>query len=713
MQRKKNRKQGRGRGPLIRLVGLNAAVATAGLAGPAALAAPGDLDPSFGDVGRQSTIEQDFWTTLTSVDVAGDDSILFGGGGEYCYWGCYEGYFLGALRPDGTPDPGFVTPPLTGTVVRDTALQPDGKVIGVGRTRAPDGTLDLQVFRLLSNGAFDPGFGIGGLATIDSGTATSVEGLDVVLEADGRIVVAGFRGLELFAARFLDDGTLDPAFGTAGVYAQAFPAGAVSAPLRIVRAAGGGYRLLAQHAGAASGGDGCGVRALTAGGTVDTSFGQAGVATVRDATGAAVGCGALAAQSDGKLLVGGASLPSGAGYLGRLLPDGTQDTGFDATLAAARLDGVRAVAAGSGGSVLLAGNDREGSWGAVVMRLGPDGALDPAYGKNGLARIDLAKPRRALAWINDLQVLSGGRVVAAGTSAVDWWDYSGFVVRLLGDTGAGPGVLGLKEATVVGTEQQGTAALTVMRSGGRTGATAVNYTARAIAGNGEATAGSDFTAVTGRLTWADGDDGDREIVVPLAADAVDEPPEFLEVVLTAPEGGAGLGASGATVEIAGAGYPHGWFTIRGLGSAGSEGNTATFVVTRNYYGQGAVSVTVRVASGGTASPGEDFTNTTSGQGWQDVVLSWQDGEYGERNVTVKLRSDIGEEPTETFTLELASPTGGTALGNPKSATMSILNVAPQGGGGGGGSGGGGAWGGFGVLLLAFAGIARRLRARLR
>ena len=46
--------------PLIRLVGLEAAVAVTGIAGSLAAAtiqaAPGDLDPTFGDVGRQSDL---------------------------------------------------------------------------------------------------------------------------------------------------------------------------------------------------------------------------------------------------------------------------------------------------------------------------------------------------------------------------------------------------------------------------------------------------------------------------------------------------------------------------------------------------------------------------------------------------------------------------------------------------------------------------------
>ena len=77
------RKKAKGsKSPLIRLVGLEAAVAITGVAGSmTATAAPGDVDPSFGDVGRQSSFHQSIFPEW-SVDVQADDAVLLGGGGE-------------------------------------------------------------------------------------------------------------------------------------------------------------------------------------------------------------------------------------------------------------------------------------------------------------------------------------------------------------------------------------------------------------------------------------------------------------------------------------------------------------------------------------------------------------------------------------------------------------------------------------------------------
>ena len=76
-------------------------------------------------------------------------------------------------------------------------------------------------------------------------------------------------------------------------------------------------------------------------------------------------------------------------------------------------------------------------------------------------------------------------------------------------------------------------------------AVAVNY----ATANGTATAGLDFTATTGTLSFGVGETT-KTIVIPILPDAVDELPETFTVTLSDPIGGATLGAiSAATVTI--------------------------------------------------------------------------------------------------------------------------------------------------------------------
>jgi hypothetical protein len=253
----------------------------------------------------------------------------------------------------------------------------------------------------------------------------------------------------------------------------------------------------------------------------------------------------------------------------------------------------------------------------------------------------------------------------------------------------------------------------VRRIGGSRGAIAVSYAARDLVGQSittgaKASSGQDYTAIAGRLTWADGDDSDRQVVVPIASDTLAEPPEFFELALHSPEGGAGLGVSGTTIEVAGEGYPAGLLTIRPGQETVPEGDVAYFEIHRDPYAVGVVTATVRVA-GGSATPGRDFASEAARNAWRDVVVTFQDNQNFAQ-VPVSTLRDGKKEAPETITLELVSPTGGAALGSQTTATVTIVQADSASGGGGSG-GGGGTLGWLTALLLGLGGGLRRRLAR--
>jgi hypothetical protein len=81
-----------------------------------------------------------------------------------------------------------------------------------------------------------------------------------------------------------------------------------------------------------------------------------------------------------------------------------------------------------------------------------------------------------------------------------------------------------------------TATVTVTRVGGSFGAVGVDYASADVS----ATAGSDYTAVSGQLSFADGVTS-QSFSIDILDDAAYEADESLQLSLSKPTGGAGLG----------------------------------------------------------------------------------------------------------------------------------------------------------------------------
>ena len=220
-----------------------------------------------------------------------------------------------------------------------------------------------------------------------------------------------------------------------------------------------------------------------------------------------------------------------------------------------------------------------------------------------------------------------------------------------------------------------------------------------------ATAGQDFTAVTGRVTWRDGEAQDQEIRVPISS--TDEIPESLErflVTLDDAQGQAGLGTRSAAVDIEGTVDPAGRFDFEVAAVTASEASGfANVTVARHFYGKGPVSVTVTPVAG-TATADSDFAP-------EPITVSWVDNDFTSRIVQIPLRNDSTIEQRETFTVQLSNPTGGAFIGPDSTATVSIVDDdatkqnTSQGGGGGGGA--------FGILSVLLLGAVRFLRTLFR
>src|SRR3954469_15036739 len=180
--------------------------------------------------------------------------------------------------------------------------------------------------------------------------------------------------------------------------------------------------------------------------------------------------------------------------------------------------------------------------------------------------------------------------------------------------------------------------------------------------DGTATAGSDYTAASGTLSFAQGELS-KTFTVQTATDALFEGTETFTATLSNATGGTISPTSGsATGTIVDANTAP-VFSVSG-GQA-TEGGAVTFTVTRSGDAQAAETVSYATADG-TATAGSDYTAASG-------TLSFAQGELS-KTFTVQTATDALFEGTETFTATLSNATGGTISPTSGSATGTIVDA---------------------------------------
>ncbi|MFM9034176.1 MAG: Calx-beta domain-containing protein, partial [Mycobacterium sp.] len=180
---------------------------------------------------------------------------------------------------------------------------------------------------------------------------------------------------------------------------------------------------------------------------------------------------------------------------------------------------------------------------------------------------------------------------------------------------------------------------------------------------GTATAGVDYTAVSGTLTFAAGETS-KSVAVAVAGDGVVEANETFTVNLASPSG-AVLGTKTATATIVN--DDAAVVSISPVSLNVTEGNAGTtaaqFTVSLSQPALSTVTVGYGTANG-TATAGVDYTAASG-------TLTFAAGQTS-KSVTVAVVGDTTAELNETFTVTLASPSG-VQLGSNKTATATIRN----------------------------------------
>lgn len=221
------------------------------------------------------------------------------------------------------------------------------------------------------------------------------------------------------AAHAVGDGSLDATYGTRGVARFTSSTGLYYVGVAQIAAQANGKTIVLHNEGP----DGYLVSRLTTRGRLDPTFGTNGTAKLAiggDANVSGARGGALAVQSDDKIVVVGVD-SSTSSAVARLQPDGALDPTFGASGvvsfgsgAAPRL--ALAVALAPDGKIVVAGNGVVQS--PFAARFSSTGALDPTFGTGGIASFGTGPGSDGFAYAvvvgSDGTVVIGGRIAGPG-----------------------------------------------------------------------------------------------------------------------------------------------------------------------------------------------------------------------------------------------------------------------------------------------------------
>jgi uncharacterized delta-60 repeat protein len=383
----------------------------------------GSLDGTFGAGGIVITDPGGDFETASAVALQSDGKIVVAGGNQFFF-------LMARYNPNGTLDNTFGFSGLAfnrfydlfGSMGTAVAIQSDGRIVEAGFTGTQYLATDFGLMRYNVNGSLDTSFDGDGKVTTDFPGGNDLCNA-VVIQPDGKIVVAGGNAGDFALARYNLDGSLDTSFGNHGRVLTDFFGGFDSAQAVALQSDG---KIIAAGIGAPSATGSNGDFALARynpNGSLDTTFGVNGKVTT-DFAGQTEQARAVAVQPDGKIVAAGGGNFGHSFELARYNPDGSLDSSFDG-------DGKVTTTVGSNGGEafgiviqpgdlkIIAAGDADSDFG--LARYNPDGSLDLSFDGDGKVVTDFGGLDRARA----IALQPDGKIVAAGFTQVNFNDNSG------------------------------------------------------------------------------------------------------------------------------------------------------------------------------------------------------------------------------------------------------------------------------------------------
>jgi len=217
-------------------------------------------------------------------------------------------------------------------------------------------------------------------------------------------------------------------------------------------------------------------------------------------------------------------------------------------------------------------------------------------------------------------------------------------------------------------ETGGAVTIEVSRLGSDTGRVSVEYATV----DGTATAGNDYIATSGTLTWEHGDTSNKSLVVNILGNSEIFEKAFLVSLQTPTRHQATVTILdddfAGSLEVTGVSeqtFIDDFFVFNIKHGVEENAKSITIEVARQEGSKGVVSIDYATVDG-SATAGSDYTAT---QG----TLTWGTGDMDNKKLTVPILDDSVFEGKETFSVALSNPTNGATLGENTETTVVIAD----------------------------------------
>jgi hypothetical protein len=243
------------------------------------------------------------------------------------------------------------------------------------------------------------------------------------------------------------------------------------------------------------------------------------------------------------------------------------------------------------------------------------------------------------------------------------------MVTITGDASDTAGTLNLGETSYTVSQASGALTVSATRTGGVTGDVAVSYTTS----NGTAAAGPDYTAMAGKLQWANGEASTKTVSIPISNATPFTGSKTFAIALSDVTGGAALSTpSTGTVSITGDASPRAGSLqlTEATYVVGQGAGSLSVTVDRMNGANGAIAVSYATANG-TAIGSTDYTSSSG-------TLKWVDGDSSPKTFAVPISNAAPFTGSKTFSIVLSDPAAGAVISNPGAATATISGDQPPG-----------------------------------